>query len=259
MPAAALPYGTTTVSYRWSVRADKTWRNNLDYIVDIEASPRFEPRSDWPLSLFHKPANKWIFGSTADVRHRQTIWPADPTPTMIEGVYSMVDRMFRPASTLTPTAAYLEPLLDPEVRITELAELALALALIAQDADARTMATDVALAVIADGRLRGEELGWIYARLQKVEGFLKLGRVADAISAIAPASEAHQNPCARLLEELLVSFELPAPRDIHHLLGAYREVLAAIGRGSDPRLQPLLASISGSGKTAKLAKALLQV
>ncbi len=260
--AAAHHYGTGPMTYSWSIRLDKQqYVRANDYRVEITATLAAQTAplaarkdTEWPLSLFFDQGSRWILGSVADVRYRQAIWPADPTPVFIQGIHSIVDRMFRPASGFTPTAAYLEPLLDSHLRVSSLAELALALALVAQDADARTMAVDAAIAVVADGRLLGDELGRIYAELLRVEGFLKLGRVADAVNAIAPNSLLHQLACARLLEELLVVIDPPGPRDLHYLLSSYREILAATHRAADPRLQALIASAGGTGKTAKLLK-----
>jgi Family of unknown function (DUF6493) len=248
---AALP-SAGGVTYEWSLR-----NRQQHYFIEIQVVPDRGADPEWPLSLFPCKAARWITGSAVDAHHRATIHPIDPTPTLIAGIHSIVDRMFRPASVMTPAAAYLRWLLDPHAPAGELAELAVALALVAQDADARTMAVDVAIALIGDGRLRGDELGRVYARLQAAEGFLKLGRVAAAVEPIARESRLHQLACTRLLEELLASMQPPAPKDVHHLLGAYRELLAASGRGHDPRLAPLLASIGGSGKTPKLAREIL--
>ncbi|MBI2214764.1 MAG: hypothetical protein HYU52_14050 [Acidobacteria bacterium] len=254
-PAAGYHYGAGAVSYSWTIRINKQqYVRANDYVVEIATS--LEPRKDpeWPLSLFFERSERWTLGSVADVRYRQAIWPSDPTPVFIKGIHSIVDRMFRPAASFTPTAAYLEPLLDPNVRMSPLAELTLALALVAQDADARTMAVDAAITAIAGGRLLGDELGVIYSRLLPVEGFLKLGRVADAVNAIAPSSRLHQLACAHLLEELLAAINPPGPRDLHSILSSYREILAATTRAADPRLSALIASASGTSKTSKLLK-----
>lgn len=252
------PFGAHAVSYRWSVRrVPRPYRDSAEYFIDIESSPRIAAsNSEWPLSLFETKVQRWIVGTRMDIRHRQTIFPPNPTATFIAGVHSLVDRMFKPASAFTPTAEYLEPLLDPRTPITELAALALALALVTQDADARTMAGDVAIALFGGGRLGGDELGGVYARLFRAEGFLKVRRLAAALDPIARISPAHALACARLLDELLASIAPPGPKDLHHLLLAYREVLASVRRDPDSRLVPLLRSIGGSGKTAKLASAL---
>ncbi|HEX6097370.1 MAG TPA: DUF6493 family protein [Thermoanaerobaculia bacterium] len=246
------------VRYQWSVRTHKqAWTKTVDYFIEIQMPPARDVDPEWPLSLFPCKGQRWITGSAVDAQHRATIHPIDPTPTLIAGIHAFVDRMFRPASAMTATAAYLRWLLDPHAPVGELAELAVALALVTQDADARTMAVDVAIALIGDGRLRGDELGRVYARLWAMEGFLKLGRVAAVVEPIARESRVHQVACARLLEELLAAMQPPAPKDVHHLLGAYRELLAGVNRGCDPRLTALLTSIGGSGKTPKLAREIL--
>lgn len=253
--ATSLTMAAGPASYRWSIRVHKqAFAKSNDYFIDVVMSPDRGPNPDWPLSLFGCKGQRWIFGSSVDAHHRSTIRPIDPTPALIAGIHSIVDRMFRPASAFTPTAAYLEVLLDPHAPVGEIAELALALALVAQDADARTMAIDVVIAVMADGRLRGEELGRVYSRLWASDGFLKLGRVALAAQTIARESPVHQVGCARMLEEFLASLQPPAPKDLHQLLGAYRELLAGSKRGCDPRLETLLLSVAGSGKTTKLAR-----
>lgn len=254
-PAAGFAFGVAPAKYTWRVRGDtRTYRTAVEYFVDVEWPHSESQDAGWPLSLFGEKARRWIFAAAADVRHRQSIWPVDPTPTFVAGVHSIVDRMFRPASGYTPTAPYLEPLLDPNVAVSSLAQVALALALVAQDADARTMAIDAAIEAIADGRLLGSELGNVYAQMMSTDGFIKLGRIAEAVDSIARTSVVHQLACARLLEEVLSWVTPPGPRDLHHLLAVYRELLAATNRSADPRLAALTASASGTGKGATLLK-----
>lgn len=255
-PVEAFPYGARPATYRWTPKSSKpAYASTAEYFIDV-SGPRIDhdDRSCYPLALFWVGERRWIVGSAADIRHRHTIWPIDATPSFAIGIHSIVDRIFRPASTFTPTAAYLEPLLDADSRVPELGILSLALALIAQDADARTMATDAAIALFADGRSDGRDLGIIYARLRRtVEGFVKLGRVADALEPLSRISPAHRDAALRCVEEILLAVDPPAPKDLHSLLSLYRELLASARRGADERLNVLLDSIGGSGKAAKLA------
>lgn len=258
-PCEELFWGARAVSYAWgpAVKKPHSW-SAAEPRIEFRWSPRLEraPAAEWPPDLLAASVRGWT-NTTADVRHRQTLWPANPTLLFAEGTDSVCDRLFRNASTFTPTAAYLEPLLDPDTAFTPAAQVLVALALVAQDADARTMALDVGIRLIEDGRCRGDELGAVFTRLLAAKGFVKLGRLAESVASLAAAGPLQREAARRLLAEVLAV--LTASKDVHHLLSVYRELLAEDGRPCDPRARPLLASIGGSGKTARLARELLDL
>ena len=253
-PVGAEAFAARPPVYRWQVRwREKKW-GSPDPSVVIELDPPLGPREpSRPLALLCREQQQWSFGSTADVRFAQLVWPIDPSPTLVAGCGALCDRLFRPSSAYTPTAVYLEPLFSPATPFGELAQLLAGLALVAQDADARTTALDVVAQLVRDGRCRGDELGRVYGSIQRQQGLLKPGRVAEAIEQLRPHGSLHELACLRLLVELLATIEEP-PRDLFHLLQAYHELLTASGSACDARVLPLLQRTGGSGKTARLAK-----
>ncbi len=254
----AEPWAVRPPVIAWSVESVKRpWSTAHDPQFRITFDPPGAKRSSEQHALRLLAEERFLI-STADVRLRAFVWPINPEPLLAAGCHAICERLFQPSSSWTPTAAYLEPLLDPATRLTELANVALALALVAQDADARQMAVEVVASAMRDGRSDGHALGAVLGRLAGSAGVVRLGRVAKAVGDILPHGPAQQLGCAALLEELLAAFA-ELPRDAFQLLVPYRELLVATGRGLDPRLAPLLRQAKGSGKTASVARQLLEL
>jgi hypothetical protein len=243
-------------AFDWEISMPKKSRWDTDPVLRVTGDPPFQATAPVvrPLEGLCTRRQAW---AVADARFRYSIWPMDAELISIGGCTAMCERLFRPASTFSPTATFLEPLFDPDLPFAELPQVMLCLALVAQDADARLMGLEVAVTLVADGRADGRELGKIYSRLFETKGLVKLNRVGSAVEHIANAGAVQQLACCRLLEEFIGSLEA-VPRDLHHLLSPYRELLVATGRASDPRTHDVLRTIKGSGKTAKLAKLIIE-
>ncbi len=252
----AEPWGVRPPAFLWSVeQVKRPWSTACDPQFQLTLDPPGgkQPSQQHPLRLL---AEERFAYSIADVRLRSFVWPIDPKPLLAAGCHAICLRLFRPSSNWTPTAAYLEPLLDPATPLSELANVALAMALVAQDADARQMAIEVVVSAMRDGRSDGRALGAVMGRLALTDGVVKLGRVAKAVDDLVRHGPAQQLGCAALLEDVLAAFAEP-PRDMLQLLVPYHELLVAAGRLLDSRLAPLLQKATGSGKTASIARELL--
>jgi hypothetical protein len=257
-PVESEPWATNPASFAWSVQVRKPrWSATLEPVfrVAIEPTGAKQGPEDHPLKLL---AQRPMVFSTADVRLGALVWPVNPEPLLVAGCHAICERLFRPSSTWSPTAAYLEPLLDPAIRLTELANVALGLGLVAQDADARQMAIEVVASAMRDGRCGGRTLGVTIGRLAQTDGVVKLGRVGKAVTNIALQGPAQRLACVVLLEEVLASFQA-IPQDALQLLVPYHELLIDTGQTPHARIVSLMKCVKGSSKTAAITREILNL
>ena len=146
---------------------------------------------------------------------------------------------------------FLEVLLDPDEDCGPLATELVALALGAKEPGERSLGTDVAIAAIADGRLSGATLGDAFALCWRA-GKMKAPRWAKALKEVARAGDLQTAVVVESLQRLLILHP-----DIGDLLELLSELSAAAGIEAPPDLRRQLEAVTGSGKTAKSAKALL--
>jgi len=189
-------------------------------------------------------------------------WSAMVWPAKLDGYWRFAARAFlfrldKRSSALSPFAAYLDPLFEPDRPLTELAALALWVATLGKDADSRTAAIDAWIALVGDGRGDAGLLGDVLTRLAE-GGWLRLNRLADALREVSRASSLHAWTVAEVLQDLLASLEA-LPRDAHHVLQLLRELLVQLGLEARPELRASLQSQKGTGKTAKLARQLAKL
>jgi hypothetical protein len=138
--------------------------------------------------------------------------------------------------------------------------LALCLAILSKDAGARGLAVDAIIALVADGRCVGAELGSALAQLHAGSDIVLLNRVAEALGQIARAGALAQHVMANVVESFLVALRARGAeplKDLHHLLTPLHEWLAALGSGPSEKTREFLQSVKVGGKTKSLVGALL--
>jgi hypothetical protein len=193
---------------------------------------------------------------TEAVRWIATVWPSNREPYYARGAAELgsnVDWW----EAKWHTRHFLEPLLLPREPIGEMARLLLALGLGAKEPGERTLATDVLVAAIGDGRLDGAALGQTLARLYD-ERVVKGARIAAALTEAAHVSRQHAEAAATVIEHTLAGLHDAPPRDLYPLVAALSDLLASLGHGLRlPGARDYLSGLAGFGKAVVLARALV--
>ena len=171
------------------------------------------------------------------------------------------------ASTIGPTIgirdvahgdpAFLERLFDQEVHLGDDANLLLALALNDQRAAVRTVAVDVTLAALDDGRLDPRGLGVQIGRLAS-NGLVTPSRWVRSLADVAGATCDHRAAVEQVLEQAFAIADPPKPQDLLGLLELF-ETLALDSGGTltNAAARATLSRIAGTSKTAKAAARVL--
>jgi hypothetical protein len=133
-----------------------------------------------------------------------SLWPTNLDPFFAAGV-GLPRTRFMVADLLRQRALFLEPLFDPDVPFTEMAQVLLALALTQKEPEVAGTAIDVLIELIRDGRCAGTELGSVFARMLP-SGLIKLNRLGSRLENVARASLLHTHVCARILQEACRTF-----------------------------------------------------
>ncbi|MCA9644286.1 MAG: hypothetical protein KC492_26510, partial [Myxococcales bacterium] len=263
-PAAIGPYAAESVSYEWRVKKlEVRWASKDEHRFKLEMKPEptVQPGSEYfPATMTLKDAlraHDLIEALPLDARLHAMAWPSLPDAAFWRGAHAITDRLFRPASTLTPTAPYLEPLFDPDVAFNEPARVCLVLALVAQDADARTTGADVLSTLMEDGRSDGTEAAETLVRMHRAGTTIRLGRLTESLNRVYVAGPAQHYACSRFLEAVLMGLGAPLPKDAHHVVELLAELNTGLRRPCPTALRSVLESIKGSGKAAKAAKRIL--
>ena len=135
-----------------------------------------------------------------------------------------------------------------------------AVSLLAKDAGLKGYAADALIVLIEDGRCAGDELGGVFRRLL-ISDAVKCNRLAEQLGEVARVSPLHVHVCSRLVQTMFGEVaSLPngvLPNDVHHLLGPLHEWLVELDEPLHEATREVLARVTGSSKTAKLAKSLL--
>ncbi|HEY2588989.1 MAG TPA: DUF6493 family protein [Tepidisphaeraceae bacterium] len=256
-PDAAMP-----ATYEWVAypHVRESWLGPAGPQLQIRAVPAVRPdhlAPDRPLAYLNRLETPYYFASVLHLRCRSAVWPANPSASFAGGAMDILARLNQPPSSFSPTAQTLDPLFDPDTPSTEMARLALAVALLSKDAGTRGLGIDALIALVEDGRCTGDEWGPIYGKLASKPEVVRLNRLVATLADVARVSELHQWAVTRILAGTLAALRLPPPDDLHHLLSALHEGLIATAQPLPPECRPILESVTTSGKTAKLAKSLL--
>lgn len=184
------------------------------------------------------------------------VWPINPAPFFAAGAVAVVSDLETTNNDVQHHPEFLKPLFDSHAPFSEMAQLLLAVSLLAKSADQRGLALDALIAVISDGRCAGDELGLIFRKLLP-SGMVRCNRLAESLSTVGRASVLHKFVCARLVQTLFSEIE-SLPDDAHHLLTPLLDWLTEVGKPLNVATRSVLATVNGSSKTAKLAKSLLK-
>jgi len=260
----AFPDAVEPARYAWTTCTTQTCVQGKTYHhanLDLKTSPCQQPQ-EWSPELatvmLHATSEiAFNFGYSWLVHWANMIWPVNPSPILAVGIKAMLWRIDCSASSSAPNHGYLDVLLAPDLPWSEMARLAIWIAMAGQDADARGLAVDVMIEGIQDGRAHPRELAEVLVKLTR-GGWLKLNRLRAALGEVARVSSLHAQTVAHLLTDWLSGLS-ELPEDAHHLLGLLLELLIQLGLPVAPASRGILQGFKGSGKTAKLVKSLLNL
>jgi hypothetical protein len=257
-PDAALP-----ATYKFEVlKGENRWETESRIHFETDPPlPNENIRVDRPTVLRHKhDVGFWAISSVAAIICEAAVWPANQEAFFAQGAMNMAARLKNPASTMSPTAPYLEPLFDPDTVPGPMGLLAVCMAILSKDAGARGLAVDAMISLIADGRCVGAELGSALAGLHAASDIVLLNRVAESLGQIARAGPLAQHVAANVVQSFLVALHAcgaEPPKDLHHLLTPLHEWLTALRSGPGETTRAFLQSVKVGGKTKALVTALL--
>jgi hypothetical protein len=200
----------------------------------------------WQTPDLHAP---WL------IRWLSMIWPLQADAAFATGVRALFGRIDMDSAATAPNFAHVEPLFEPDRPWSELGILALWLSLLVRDADARGLAVDALVEGIEDGRAHPAPLADVLCRLAE-SGVAKPNRLTESLTRVADVSPLHRLVVAEILEALIARGALPA-RGLHQPLALLHDASIQLGRPVGAHARPQLEAIRGSGKAAKLARALL--
>ncbi len=226
-------------------------------VINDERCPEL---NHYPTALVHEVPDEWWHSPGIQtpwlIHWTAMVWPLNPRPFFIQGIEALARRVDKNGSSLEPIYAYLHPLFERCLPVDETAALLLWLGLLSKDADVRQLALDVAVEGIGDGRISAGRIAAVLSRLV-AGGRIKLNRLGHVARELSRVSGPHQLVAAEVIEACLMSVD-PAARGLHELLEPLHEIQHALGRPLSPAARERLASIKGKGKTAKLARALIE-
>lgn len=215
---------------------------------------RYPPLTLWPM-VTHAGGIQWSSGKAASLAQ---VWPGNLAPVFASSAVAIVSELETTSNTVRHFPEFLKPLFAPETPFSEMAQLLLAVSLLAKSADLRGLALDALFAVIEDGRCLGDELGTVLGRLLP-SGMVRSNRLAEALQTASRASLLHKSACVRIVQTMFRKLEGgQLPDDVHHLLAPLLEWLTELKQPLGEALVSTLTATSGSSKTAKLARSLAQ-
>jgi hypothetical protein len=151
--------------------------------------------------------------------------------------------------------AFLERFFDHAVDLGDDANLLLALGLNDSRAAVRTMAVDVTISALDDGRLDPRGLGAQVGRLA-TSGLVTPSRWVRSLADLATPN--HRDAVEQLLEQSFAVCEPRKPQDLLGLLELFESLALESGAAlTDDAARASLSAIAGSSKTAKAAARVL--
>ncbi|TWU04409.1 DUF6493 family protein [Stieleria varia] len=152
-------------------------------------------------------------------------------------------------------AGHLGHLLDPESTWNDATCRLFVMAAGDERGENRILATDGLLDAIARSLVSPEILGTVIANTLP---FIKLNRLSKVLSSVAGESKLHRFVISQSIEFTILHLE-ELPIDIQLLLSVLLESSSDLGIAPGQTLAEKLSAISGSSKTAKLAKQLVKL
>lgn len=186
------------------------------------------------------------------VRWIATVWPQNLDPFLEAGI-DAVGRNLDWWEAQWHNRGYLEPLLDPSLELTQPAYQLLSLGLAAKDPTESAIAVDALCVHASTGRLEQARLGDEVAGLVSAE-VTKPARIA---AALGRAAAAHPDAVAAVVVHALRP-DQAGIRGMNAVLQLLHETLVGRGRRVErTEARAALEAITGNGKAAQLARALL--
>lgn len=196
----------------------------------------------------------------ATVTAARTLWPANLEGYFASGTGQIADNLDW-WEAVWANRGYLDALLDPDVPLTPMANLLLALGLAAKEPGEHGLSIDIAIAAIEDGRLDVEQFGGQTAWLL-TSGLIKTARWAKALAEVARVSPLHLIVVRQVVERTVTGEPDQMPCDPGKLLDLLFELsVEARTRIKSDSCREFLTRLqqSSKGKPARSAKKLLDL
>lgn len=227
--------------------------------VDIE--PRCPTQAPESLPTVHRHMwwrEVWHAGQSirSGADHEAHAWPGGRhslLPPGVQAILTNIDWQTKNWGDID----YIERLLDPDFAMDQMACALLGAALCAAEPGQSSMATDVLIAGIDDGRIDFETLAGALALVLPMTP-TKPARWVRPLTDAAKVSELHARAVRFALMDVLGELVERKPAEIVGLLQLLYELSVEAGGAIEPTdAREALESMGGSGKAAKLAKSLL--
>lgn len=193
-----------------------------------------------------------------DIRSIAGLWPMRREPYFALAA-SELGNNFDWLEARWADKAWLEPMLEPDCEMGEMAILLLAVGLGYKEPGIAGLATDILIAGIADGRINGEQLG---ARMGSMlfTGLIKPPRWAKTLGEAVRVSALHAREIRAAIERALADGKGEPPNGLHTLLELLFELSVDSGLTiENSHTQDFLARLSGSSKLVKVAQKLMKL
>jgi hypothetical protein len=194
-------------------------------------------------------------GDPAMCRWAATIWPAGTETWSTIGAVA-IGRNIDWWSAEWTNRIHLEALLEPWVELGEIARTLLGVALGAKDRGERGLASDVAIAALAQARLDGAALGEALRSTVPIER-ARPRRWAEALADVAAVSSIHAIAVIGGVGSVLPSLESARPAELVALLRLLRELVPQQPDALEPGAVETLQRLPGRGATRKVAEEIL--
>lgn len=185
------------------------------------------------------------------------LWPQNPAAAFAAAASKLALRMDQDSSSMEPGAGYLYGLFQKNRPWGEMGHLTLLLGVAGKDADSRGLSIDAMIEGIESGQFDPEMFGAMTAKFA-AGGWMKPGRIADAMQQAARMSPLHAWAVGEAIEQALPGLDLKAANmfAVVELLLACKLTLRQPVR---PYAAATLSEIKGEGKVAKAARKLLEL
>lgn len=244
------------VTLKWVPRKDSDYDEQI-LICAPPVPPR--PRVDVPTVLHHAQTKEhfhaeFVVGPLLALLAQ--VWPLGRSAWFGAGAYSIGWNMDW-VEARWGDVEYLRLLLDPDTDLDDLALDMLAFGLAAREAGESASATDGLITAIGDGRVTARELRQALCHALRVKD-LVLARWSKTLGDAARISPLHAVTVRDALEEVIAATGSRKTSEIVALLELLHELCVETGTAISSRdTRARLATITGTSKSAKLAKALL--
>ncbi|MEM9348164.1 MAG: DUF6493 family protein [Planctomycetota bacterium] len=235
--------------------------------ISVKPPPRKNPEANAQLAycfpmVHYMQMDQWHYVSAqcCDPRWIESCWPANNEANLAHAIRSIYYGMDYNPTSDDPSPHCMHGLFPPDRPWTETARLTVWLGLASRNQDVSGLALDALIEAVADGRAAPDAMADSLLTFSPLDcqEWLKHNRLATHLGALSCVSDLHAWFAAYCLQRLVANWQAP-PRDAYHVLSVLLEVLMKLEFTLDQAAEKTLAAVSGSSKTAKLAKRLLKL